>query len=424
MGRATRRRLGAFALVAGVAVAAGGLSLDAGAQIIPLPGQETTTTTAPPQETTTTTQPFSDVTLSPTTAPPSSDTTETTAPPTTEPGATPDPAATPNPPDPGEGDGGHDDAVVGLVGRAIPADAQALINSIIRTPANNNDALVQGAALLEAAGVAHDDAVRAVFGRFPVLGPSHWSDDWYFPRWTGTQFRYHQGLDMFAPYGTPVAAPVDGVARISTNPLGGLTVRVVQPDGTYWYLAHLSGTAPGLVDAQPVTTGQIVGFVGTSGNAVGTPSHLHFGVYPQGGDAAPPKPVVDSWVADGAARVSDLLAQLGAAAPAASPAGPRRAIGTDVGPPTAGGPSRAELLWASAANPAGGAIQLADAAAAAVGDRLDWDRRAAEQRALDLAWAQSADRAARILGPLTNPILRQVVEGLSGGFAPAAPAEG
>ena len=416
MGRGTRRRLGAIALVAGVTAAAGALSLDAGAQIIPLPGQGTTTTTSPPpQESTTTTQPFSDVTLAPSTTapPPSSDTTGTTAPPATQPGQQPPPQqATPNPPDPVEGDGGHEDAIVGLVGRAIPPDAQAIINSIVRTPANNNDALVQGAGLLEAAGVPHADAVRAVYGRFPILGPSRWSDDWYFPRWTGTQFRYHQGLDMFAEYGTPVAAPVDGVARVSTNALGGLTVRVVQPDGIYWYLAHLSGIAPGLVDGQPVTTGQVVGFVGTSGNAVGTPPHLHFGVYLADGTAAPPKPVVDAWVAEGAARVPELLAPIGAPAPANAP-GVRRAVGTEVGPPTAGGQSRGELLWASAVNPAGGAVILADAAAAAIGERLDWDRRAAEQRALDLAWAQSADRAARILGPLTNPVLRQVVEGLS-----------
>ena len=407
------RRVAAVVLVTGAAVTLSGL--DATAQLIPLPGESTTTTTTtapPPSSTTTTTEPFGGVFGPTTTAPPTSDTqpAPTTGPPTGEPA----PAPAPNPPDPGEGDGGHDPgAVGGLLGPAIPPEAQAVIDSIARTPANNNDALVQGAALIESLGVNHDDAVRAVYGRFPVLGPTRWSDDWYFPRWTGAQFRFHQGLDMFAPYGTPVAAPVDGVARISENPLGGLTVRVVEPNGTYWYLAHLSGIAPGLVDAQPVATGQVVGFVGTSGNAVGTPPHLHFGVYPEGGGAVPPKPVVDSWVAEGAARVPELLAQLGAAPPATTAAGTRhRASGTEVGPPTAGSPSRGELLWASAANPTGGAIALADAAAAAAGERIDWVRRAAEQRALDLAWSQSADRAARILAPLVNPTLRQAVESL------------
>ena len=416
MGRGlAARRVVAVALVAGAAAVISGL--DATAQLIPLPGESTTTTAPPPPpSTTTTTEPIGGVFGPTTTAPPTTGTEPpppTTAPTPGEPGA-PAPAG-PNPPDPGEGDGGDPGIAGGLLPRAIPPEAQAVINSIARTPANNNDALVQGAALIESLGVARDDAVRAVFGRFPVLGPTRWSDDWYFPRWTGAQFRFHLGLDMFAPYGTPVAAPVDGVARIAENPLGGLTVRVVEPSGTYWYLAHLSGIAPGLVDAQPVTAGQVVGFVGTSGNAVGTPPHVHFGVYPQGGAAAPPKPVVDAWVAEGAARVPELLAQLGVAAPATAAAGTvYRASGTEVGPPTAGSPSRGELLWASAASPAGGAVALADAAAAAAGERIDWVRRAAEQRAMDLAWSQSAARAAIILGPLTNPTLRQVVESLRG----------
>lgn len=406
-GSSVRRRFVAVALLAGSVAGAG--MVEAAAQLLPggdsgtqpVPTSESTTTTAPPE--TTTTEPIGGV-LDPQPPPPPAE----PPPPAGQPEpATPPPAGAP---DPGEGDAGSDTAGAG---RAVPPEAQAVIDSIARTPPGTNDALVQGAAAVEAAGVPLAEAVRAVYGRFPVLGPTRWSDDWFFPRWTGTQFRFHQGLDMFAPYGTPVAAPVDGIAVIANNALGGLTVKVVEPDGTYWYLAHLSGIAEGLVDGQAVTTGQVVGFVGTSGNAVGTPPHLHFGVYPQGGAAAPPKPVVDAWVAEGAARVPEILAQLGAAPTAPTPIGSAlRAIGTEVGPPTASGPSRTDLLWASAANPAGGAVQVADAAAAAVGQRVDWDRRAAEQRALDVAWARSADRAGRILAPLTNPTLRRAVESL------------
>ena len=152
-----------------------------------------------------------------------------------------------------------------------------------------------------------------MYGRFPVLGPSRWVDDWYFPRWTGATFRHHLGLDMMAPYGTPLAAPVDGIARISTNALGGLTVRVVEPDGTFWYLAHLSGIADGVVDGSAVTVGQVVGFVGDSGNARGGAPHLHFAIHPQGGPPIPPKAIVDQWVADGAARVPELLAGINVA---------------------------------------------------------------------------------------------------------------
>jgi murein DD-endopeptidase MepM/ murein hydrolase activator NlpD len=405
MGRGSlRRRSLAAVLAAGALVV--GTALDALAQ-----ATDTTTTSSPPQDTTATTDPLSGIFAPPpSTQPADPSTTETTAPPDGQP-APATPAAEPAPaapaaPGEGEGDGGHD--AVASAGRNISAEAQSIIDSIARTAPGDNTPLVDGAAQLIAAGVPQDEAIRAVFGRFPVLGPTRWSDDWYYPRWTGTQFRFHQGLDMFAPYGTPVAAPVDGIARVGSNALGGLTVKVVEPDGTYWYLAHLSGIAEGLVDGQPVTTGQVVGYVGTSGNAAGTPPHLHFGVYPQGGSAAPPKPLVDGWVADGAARVPELLAQVGGvAASATTPAigTALRATGTAVGPPTASTPSRSELLWASAANPTGGAVHLADAAAAAAADRLDWDQRAAAKEAMDLAWAAAVDRANRLLAPLTNPLL-------------------
>jgi len=416
MGREPKaRRAVAVVLAAGAAALLG--AVPALGQILPGPSSTTTTTTAPtvtlppPSTTTTTSAPTTTTTTAPGEPAPS-----TTAPPTTlvpspAPAPAPGPAPAPTPSDPGEGEAGADAT---LPGRAVPPEAQAIIDSIARTAPNDNAALVEGAALLETAGLAHDEAVRVVFGRFPIRGPSRWSDDWYYPRWTGTQFRFHQGLDMFAAYGTPVAAPVDGVARIVTNPLGGLTVHVVEPDRTYWYLAHLAGIAPGLVDNQPVATGQVVGYVGDSGNARGGAPHLHFGVYPQGLGAAPPKPVVDAWVAEGAARVPEILAQLGARPVAAPVDAARRAAGADVGPSEPLGPSQGELLWASAASPAGGAVHVADAAAADAVGRVDWERRGAEQRALDLAWSRSSDRARRLFGPLTNPLLRQVVEGLRG----------
>ena len=244
----------------------------------------------------------------PTTEPAPTDTPDTTAPgdgstSSTDPGAgdgdgfsQTDAETAGEEPPPADGDG-----EVAPAGGVIPPDARRAISAIARTAPNDNGALVAGAAALEAAGVPHDDAVRLVYGRFPILGPARWSDDWYMPRWTGTLFRYHLGLDMVAAYGTPVAAPADGVARIATNALGGLTVRVVEPSGTFWYLAHLSGIADGVVDGSPVAVGQVVGYVGDSGNARGGVPHLHFAVHPNGGQPVPPKPIVDQWVADGAA---------------------------------------------------------------------------------------------------------------------------
>jgi murein DD-endopeptidase MepM/ murein hydrolase activator NlpD len=321
----------------------------------------------------------------------------TAPPPPQGPEPTPSPAASPAPAD---GDAGTD-ATGG--GRAVPPEAQAAIDAVVRSGPNDNHALVAGVAALEARGVAPGDARRAVFGRFPVLGPARWVDDWHYPRWTGSTFRFHLGLDVFADHGTPLAAPADGVARIASNPLGGLTVRVVEPDGTAWYLAHLSGIADGLVDGSAVTTGQVVGFVGDSGNARGGAPHLHLGLYLADGQAAPPKPSVDAWVADGAARVVELL---GSAVPRSTAVGatPRVAPDLAVGSPSAS-PSRSELLWASAASPSGGAVAVADAAAASLNLGLDWERRALEQRALDLGWVRATDEARRFLAPFANPAL-------------------
>jgi murein DD-endopeptidase MepM/ murein hydrolase activator NlpD len=336
--------------------------------------------------------------------PPAPDPTATTSPPPAE-GAPPPPEA----PAPVEGDAGHDHRDPASP-RLVPAAAQAAIDGIARTAPGNNEPLVAGVAALEAAGVPHDEAVRAAYGPFPVLGPTRWVDDWHYPRWSGATFRYHKGLDMFAAYGTPVAAPADGTARIASNALGGLTVRVVEPDGSYWYLAHLSGIAEGLVDGQAVSVGDVVGFVGTSGNARGTPPHLHLGHY-VAGTAVPPKPSVDGWVLDGAAHLAELLALLAGTdtgtLPVATPLRTAPRVTPGVPAPAL---SRTELLWASASSANGGALALADSAAAAAGRRVAWEARAAEERALQLGWDQSADAARTFLAPLVNAAVRRAVE--------------
>ena len=371
----------------------------------PTPTEPTTDTTAPditllPPEVT---EPIGDTT-STTIHDPVSDvpgeTTETTGPGTTAPGDSP---STTLPEDLGEGTDG--------AGLAVPPAAQAVIDSIRRTAPNDNAALVEGVASLVAVGVPEDEAALAVYGAFPVHGPTQWVDDWYYPRWTGTTFRHHLGLDMMADFGTPVGSPADGIAQIGNNALGGLTVRVVEPDGTFWYLAHLSDVADGLTTGDAVTLGQVVGYVGNSGNAQGGAPHLHFAVHPGGGAPVPPKPIVDDWVTEGAERVVALLAQGGGAAPppaalVAADLTRRLADGVVAGPAVASGPPRSELLWASAANPNGGAVAVADATAASLNEGVDWEQRAAQQRSLDLAWAQATDRAWVVLGPLVHPAFR------------------
>ena len=99
--------------------------------------------------------------------------------------------------------------------------------------------------------------------------------------------RLHEAIDIMAPAGTPVLAAVDGpVAKLFTSKLGGLTVYQFDPDGRrVYYYAHLQGYAPGLAEGQALKQGQVIGYVGSTGDASPTAPHLHFSV----GDLGPEK---------------------------------------------------------------------------------------------------------------------------------------
>ena len=95
--------------------------------------------------------------------------------------------------------------------------------------------------------------------------------------------RLHEGQDIFAPQGTPILSATEGyVVRIGENSLGGQTVWVMGAGGRRYYYAHLDSYAPGLAEGDHVTKQSVLGYVGTTGNAAGTPPHLHFGVYGTG----------------------------------------------------------------------------------------------------------------------------------------------
>ncbi|HEX2032443.1 MAG TPA: peptidoglycan DD-metalloendopeptidase family protein [Actinomycetota bacterium] len=117
----------------------------------------------------------------------------------------------------------------------------------------------------------------------PVDRPRSYIDTFGAPRSGG---RSHQGNDIFAPYGTPIRAPFEGTARESSNSLGGLAVYVYAPNGDFVYNAHLSSYAG--VSGQHVQRGDLIGYVGTSGNAQGTSPHNHFEYHPGGGSAVSP----------------------------------------------------------------------------------------------------------------------------------------
>ncbi len=127
---------------------------------------------------------------------------------------------------------------------------------------------------------------------FPIAWPYSVPliNSWGFPRSGG---RRHEGIDIFAAAGTPLVATERGVVtRIGNGTLGGLRLWLRGESGTDWYYAHLSAFAPGLRENQVVEVGELIGFVGNTGNAVGTPPHLHMQIHPNGGDPVNPYPLL------------------------------------------------------------------------------------------------------------------------------------
>jgi murein DD-endopeptidase MepM/ murein hydrolase activator NlpD len=111
------------------------------------------------------------------------------------------------------------------------------------------------------------------------------ADTWQAARGTD---RRHEGQDIFAPRGTPILSATRGyIYNIGENPLGGQTVSVVGAGGRLYYYAHLDSYARGIAVGDFVTTRTVLGYVGTTGNAQGTPPHLHFGIYTSSGAINP-----------------------------------------------------------------------------------------------------------------------------------------
>ncbi|MCP3855130.1 MAG: peptidoglycan DD-metalloendopeptidase family protein [Actinomycetia bacterium] len=129
---------------------------------------------------------------------------------------------------------------------------------------------------------------------FPVAGEHDFIDSWGFPRMLGTEDEHwHEGIDVFAEYGTSLVAAERGVvSKINDNRLGGLSVWLQGESGIEWYYTHLSGVAPDLEVGLLVEGGDELGYIGTSGNAAGTPPHLHMQLHPDGGAPVNPFPVL------------------------------------------------------------------------------------------------------------------------------------
>jgi len=122
---------------------------------------------------------------------------------------------------------------------------------------------------------------------FPVAGPSHFTDDFGYVKPGGTTG--HQGIDIFGAEGTPLVAVDDGEARYGTDPMGGNVVNLYAQDGARYYHAHLSAFESASVGThRTVRAGDVIGYLGKTGNASSTSPHLHFEAHPGNGPAVDP----------------------------------------------------------------------------------------------------------------------------------------
>ncbi len=126
---------------------------------------------------------------------------------------------------------------------------------------------------------------------FPVQGKCWFGDTWQAPRGGG---RTHEGVDVIAARGNLLYAAVSGTISKVYNDFAGSSagngLRIAQDNGTYVTYLHMDTFADGIVLGVPVTAGQVVGTVGSTGNSA-TP-HLHFEVHPGGGAAVNPYPLI------------------------------------------------------------------------------------------------------------------------------------
>ena len=126
---------------------------------------------------------------------------------------------------------------------------------------------------------------------FPVANTCRFSDTWGAVRSGG---RTHQGVDILASSGTALFAVQTGTITRkradSSGSLAGNALWLTAPDGTYFFYAHLSGFADGIVEGSAVNAGDVIGYVGATGNA--SIPHLHFEIHPGGGAAVNPYPFV------------------------------------------------------------------------------------------------------------------------------------
>jgi murein DD-endopeptidase MepM/ murein hydrolase activator NlpD len=168
---------------------------------------------------------------------------------------------------------------------------------------------------------------------FPVFGPASFGDTFGAPR-ADVKGGWHHGEDIFAPLGTPLLAVADGtVFSVGWNDIGGWRLWLRDRAGNEFYYAHLSAYSPLAVNGRQVKAGDVLGFMGKTGDAEFSPVHLHFEIHPvsllaMGYDGAvAPYPFLNAW-----RRAQDVSFDAGRAyLPIDGPAAARRGVAPPAG---------------------------------------------------------------------------------------------
>jgi murein DD-endopeptidase MepM/ murein hydrolase activator NlpD len=132
---------------------------------------------------------------------------------------------------------------------------------------------------------------------FPVAGKHNFSDTFGAFR---SDVPAHVGVDIFARFGTPVVAVADGrIYRVGTLHISGNRLWLRDKHGFRYFYAHLSDFAAAAYNGADVHAGEVIGFVGNTGDAEPTPPHLHFEVHMPDGAVVNPTPFATRWDASG-----------------------------------------------------------------------------------------------------------------------------
>ena len=171
-------------------------------------------------------------------------------------------------------------ATAALLAAPVTASAEPRSNHALPETIDDTDTETETDTATETA-TATETETSELLAACPIDGAATFEDSW---GWARSGGRSHEGVDMISDRGTPVVAVQDGDAVFKNNRLGGNAVWLTTPNGDKFYYAHLDSFVG---ESRVVQVGDVLGYVGSSGNAHGP--HLHFETLP-GGSVENPYP--------------------------------------------------------------------------------------------------------------------------------------